>query len=146
MFRVYIDSAYTRDILGYPPGEGRTSVHTKADVSLLYRHMDAGYQSFFGRAFTENTMPANEQGLYMGISLRPHSACKLNAYADFYRFPWLKYRVEAPSGGRDYSLQLTYTPHKRLELYTRYSSEQKSLNGFPADSVLSALLPLPRQN
>lgn len=121
------------------------SVHAKADVSLLYRRIDASYQSFFGRAFTENTMPTNEQGLYMGISLRPHTLYKIDAYADFYRFPWLKYRVDAPSAGRDYSVQLTYCPHKRLEAYIRYRNEQKSRNGFGADSVLYAVWPASRQ-
>lgn len=89
-------------------------------------------------------MPTNEQGLYMGVSLRPHLFYKFDAYADFYRFPWLKYRVDAPSAGRDYSLQLTYQPHKQLEVYARYRNEQKSRNGFDDDSVIYAAWPIQR--
>ncbi|HEY1112023.1 MAG TPA: helix-hairpin-helix domain-containing protein [Chitinophagaceae bacterium] len=122
------------------------SVHPKADVSLLYRHIDAAYQSFAGRAFTENTMPTNEQGLYIGVSLRPHPFYKVDAHADFSRFPWLKYRVDAPSTGRDYSVQVAYQPHKQLEVYARYRFEQKSINSPGADSVLYAVMEVPRHN
>lgn len=121
------------------------SVHARADVSLLYRHIGAGYQSFSGRAFTENVSPTNEQGLYMGLCLRPHPQYKIDAYADFYRFPWLKYQVDAPSAGRDYSVQLSYQPSKQWEVYVRYRNEQKSRNAFGADSVLYVLRAFPRQ-
>jgi hypothetical protein len=122
------------------------SVHAKADVSLLYRNIGAAYQALSAKAFTENTTPTNEQGFYLGINLRPHPEYRIDGYADFYRFPWLKYRVNAPSAGRDYSLQLTYQPRRQVEVSARYRYEQKSRNGFDADSVLYAALPVARHN
>lgn len=122
------------------------SVHSKVDVSLLYRNIDAGFQSFSGRSFTENAMPTSEQGFYTGVSIRPSSVFKIDAYADFYRLPWLKYRIDAPSSGRDYSVQLTFHPQKRLEVFSRYRNEQKGLNGFGPDSVQYTLVPQFRQN
>lgn len=122
------------------------SVHPKADVSLLYRHINAAYQSFSGRAFTENTAPTNEQGFYMGISLRPHPLYKIDGYADFYRFPWVKYRVDAPSAGRNYSVQVAYQPRKHWEVYARYRHEQKSGNTLGADSTFYRVVVLPRHN
>lgn len=122
------------------------SVDAKADVSLLYRSIEAGYQSFSGKAFTENTMPTNEQGLYMGVSIRPKPSYRIEAYGDFYRFPWLKYGVEAPSTGRDYSVQLTWQPHKNLEIYARYHNDQKADSEPSADSVFDIPVYTTRHN
>jgi hypothetical protein len=47
------------------------SVDPKVDLSFLYRNIQKEYQSLFGNAFTENTMPVNEKGFYTGIAIRP---------------------------------------------------------------------------
>jgi hypothetical protein len=104
------------------------SLDAKADVSIVYRKISSAYQSVNANAFTENTYPVNENGLYTGLSVRPVASLQLNAYADVFRFPWLKYRVDAPSAGKDYLIQATYTPNKRVELYIRYSNEAKMIN------------------
>ncbi|MEO6315038.1 MAG: helix-hairpin-helix domain-containing protein [Chitinophagaceae bacterium] len=104
------------------------SVAANADVSLVYRKIDRAYQSVNANAFTENALPVNEQGLYMGIALRPLTSVRINAYADFFRFPWLRYRVDAPSYGRDFFIQLTGNPNKQVEIYARYKNEAKMIN------------------
>jgi hypothetical protein len=104
------------------------SVTPKVDVSILYRHLPASFQSLFGNAFTENTLPVNEAGMYMGFLIRPTTGWQVNAYADFYRFPFLKYRVSAPGQGWDYLAQVTFQPTKLTEVYLRYRSEGKPLN------------------
>jgi hypothetical protein len=122
------------------------SLHAQVDASLLYRNISRGYQAFSARAFTESAQPSNEEGLYMGLSVRPSALYRIDAYADFYRAPWLKFRVDAPGWGRDYSLQLTYKPHKQLEVYARYRHEVKSQNAQGLDSVFNIPMALPRQN
>lgn len=104
------------------------SAAPKVDVSLLYRHISQAYQSLYSNAFTENTAPTNESGIYIGVSIRPAAPWKFDAYADFYRFPWLKYNVDAPSQGQDYLLQATYQPAKKVQLYIRYKVESKAAN------------------
>ncbi len=95
-------------------------------MSFVYRNISPGYQSLYTNAFTESTFPTNEKGLYTGISIRPHSFWRLDAYADFYKFPWLRYLVDAPTIGVDYLAQLTYKPNKQLEVYARYRTETKA--------------------
>ena len=122
------------------------SVAAKADVSIVYRKIDRSYRSVNANAFTENTYPVNENGLYAGISLRPGNTLRLDAYADIFQFPWLKYRVDAPSSGKDFLVQLTYTPNKQVELYARYKSETKMINR-SADTLTTSILDLtPKQN
>jgi hypothetical protein len=122
------------------------SVDAKVDMSLLYRNISPQYQSLYTNAFTENTFPTNEKGMYAGISIRPNDFWRIDAYADFYKFPWLKYLVDAPSVGADYLLQATYRPDKQLEMYMRYRSETKSKNYNPAFLPLPPVVNKPKKN
>ncbi|HMG81833.1 MAG TPA: helix-hairpin-helix domain-containing protein [Ferruginibacter sp.] len=111
------------------------SVSNNVDVSLLYRNISEKYQSLYGNAFTENTSPTNEKGLYTGISIRPNNYWQISAYADVYKFPWLKYLVNAPSYGADYFVGITYTPSKQVEWYLNYRNGAKGKN-YNADSAM----------
>lgn len=122
------------------------SASSRVDLSLLYRNISRAYQSLYTSAFTESTYPNNEKGLYAGISIRPNNAFRIDAYADFYKFPWLRFRVDAPSTGSDYLIQLNYKPNKQLEIYTRYHSESKAINVNPDQLTLSPVIQQARKN
>lgn len=122
------------------------SVDQRVDLSLLYRSINKEYQAVNGNAFTENTFPSNESGTYAGISIRPTASLQLNAYADIYSFPWLKYLVDAPSFGRDFLIQLMYTPDKKTEFYSRYRNETKQGNTSGNNGVTNYLSLIPRQS
>ena len=92
------------------------------------RCIDKSFQSIYGNAFTENTMPTNEFGFYYGVSLKPHMIWRVDLYADLFSFPWLKYRLDAPSAGFAYLMQLTWKPDKLTEVYTRLRYRMKPLN------------------
>ena len=118
------------------------SVDPKVDISILYRNIQKEYQSLYGNAFTESTLPSNEKGIYTGIVIRPLSAWQLNAFADFFAFPWLRYRVDAPSNGYDYLLQANYQPNKQFEAYVRYRNKNKPIDAstdsamnYPVDEI-----------
>lgn len=95
------------------------SLDSRVDISFVYRRLAKEYQAMAASAFTENASPSNENGLYTGLSIRPAPCWKLDAFADIYQFPWLKYLVGAPSYGKEFFLQLTCTPDKKLEIQTR---------------------------
>lgn len=116
------------------------NLDANASMSFLYRKVHEGYQALYANAFTENANPSNESGFYSGITLKPASVIRIDAYADFFHFPWLKYRVDAPSTGHEYLLQLTYTPDKYTELYGRYKSEDKAVNFNPDDLPLNPVV------
>lgn len=102
---------------------------------LLYRYYDRRYQSFFGNAFSQSSTVQNEQGLYMGLQWSPVARWKLAAYADIFRFPWLKYGIDSPSTGLEYMVQADYSPGKSLSLYLRYKYKQKDKNRTPEDGT-----------
>jgi hypothetical protein len=104
------------------------SIDRNVDISLLQRNIAKRYQSISGNAFTENSLPTNEQGIYAGLSLRPLIGWKMDAYVDVFKFPWLKFSTDAPGYGNEYLLQSTFSPNKRVEIYIRYKKETKQLN------------------
>ena len=122
------------------------SAASNVDLSFVYRNISKGYQSLYSNAFTENTLPTNEKGFFSGITIKATDAWRIDGYVDVYRFPWLKFRVNAPSTGSDYLTQITYKPNKLFEIYTRFKSEKKGINFNPNDLTLSQVLAQPRQN
>lgn len=112
---------------------------------LLYRYYDKQYQAYFGNAFSQNSSIQNEQGLYMGIQFTPIPYWKLSAYADFFRFPWLKYGVSSPSSGQEYMLQADYTAGKNFSAYIRYKYMQKEKDLSVPDDNNIAVSPYSRQ-
>lgn len=96
------------------------SLSNNVDVSMVYRQFARAYQSLYANAFTASSKPANERGWYTGVSLKISPRWELAGYADLFTFPWLKYRVDAPSTGMDVLLLLTWRPSKQVETALRY--------------------------
>lgn len=95
---------------------------------VLCRYYDRRYQALFGNAFSQGSTVQNEQGVYMGLQWTPIARWRLSLYADLFRFPWLKYGIDTPSGGQEYMAQVDYTPHRNFSTYLRYKYRQKEKN------------------
>jgi hypothetical protein len=121
------------------------SLAPSMDVSVVHRQISRSYQSVYSNAFTENTKPTNEKGFFTGISLRPGAFVHIDAYADLFSFPWLKFRVDAPSKGKEYFVQFSFIPNKQVEISTRYRSESKDGNT-PANTTTSVVEYIIRRN
>jgi hypothetical protein len=104
------------------------SVDPKVDLAILQRTISSRYQAMYGNAFTENTKPGNERGCYAGISIRPANAWKLDAYADLFSFPWLKYNIDAPGNGIDLLAQASFAPGRHTGISTRLRYQRKPRN------------------
>lgn len=116
------------------------STNSRVDMSFLYRKISKGYNSLYSNAFTEGTNPNNESGFYTGLNITPTDELRIDAYADFYHFPWIKYRTDAPSSGNDYMIQVKYKPNKQVEIYTRYKTENKPINYNPYNAALNPVI------
>jgi hypothetical protein len=79
-------------------------------------------------AFTESTFPSNEKGLFAGISVKPNQRWRVDAYSDFYQFPWLRYLSSFSLYGKDFLLQISYQPDKKTIFLARLRSELKPIN------------------
>ncbi|OAV67752.1 Helix-hairpin-helix motif [Bacteroidales bacterium Barb6XT] len=112
---------------------------------LLHRSYDRHYQALYGNAFSQNSTVQNEQGIYTGFQIVPFARWKLSAYADLFRFPWLKYGTDAPSSGKEYMVQADYAHNSNTTAYVRYKYKQKEKNGQAKGSPTASILPYAQQ-
>jgi len=104
------------------------SLHPKLEWAFNLRSYDKDFHSFYGAAFGENSRNINERGIYNGLKYTPKKGLVLSAFYDNFRFPWLKYLVDAPSSGHDYLFRIGYQPNKKVNTYAQYHFEQKQKN------------------
>lgn len=103
-------------------------LHRRADLAILYRNFQRDYQSLNANPLSEGSNARNEEGFYMGLVIRPASRWEFAAYFDQFRFPWLRFQVDAPSGGYEYRARLTYEQRRRLRIYLEVRNESKDIN------------------
>ena len=90
--------------------------------------------------FQKKTGANNEQGIYMGLVLRPFNHWKIASYVDSYRHPWLLFRTDAPSKGLDYLTRITYYLKRKLEIYLQVRSEVKDVNFTDSEAVIDPII------
>ena len=100
----------------------------KADLAINYRKFDKDYQVLEANAFSEGTLPIDENAFYIGAEVRPNSEWKISAYQDIWKHEWLRYRVDAPSRGKEFLARLEYTKKRKFNAYVMYRLEQKQRN------------------
>ncbi len=98
------------------------------DLSILYRNFERDYQVLNSNSFGETAGTNNERGVYLGMIFRPYKGWSLNMYADIWRHPWLRFRRDAPSHGREYLLRLDYYEKRNFNFYAQYKFEEKFIN------------------
>ncbi len=98
------------------------------ELSMLYRYYARDFHTFYGSAFGESTRNINEQGFYTGIKIRPLPKWEITAYYDRFRFPWLRYLVDAPSHGEEYLVRLYFRPSRQSSFYAQMRYESKGRN------------------
>ncbi|MEO5582863.1 MAG: helix-hairpin-helix domain-containing protein [Saprospiraceae bacterium] len=114
------------------------SLDKKADIAILYRHLDQAYPALFSNAFSENTLASNETGLYIGTEIRASPRWKIGAYWDIWKHPWLRFGVQGPSIGNEQLIRITYSIRRRLEAYVQFRNKEREENS----SVKNPLHPL----
>lgn len=105
-------------------------------VTMLYRNFSRSYQSIYSAAVGEGSRNINEKGMYVGFVAKPIKYFTISAYIDQWKYPWLKYLVDAPSGGYDGLVQINYTPSRSVDMYFRYRDRSRSRNVSGTDDVI----------
>ncbi len=101
-------------------------------IATLYRKYDPDYISISPNAFAESAGIQNEEGIYIGIELRPVYAWKISFYGDIWKNRWLKYQIDRPSNGMEYFARIDYIIKRKLNLYMQYVYEVKERNYNPS--------------
>lgn len=104
------------------------NLHPRLTFSILYRNFQKNYQAFYAIPISEGGKAQNEEGIYLGALLHLGTKSDLRFYYDIFKFPWLRYRVNSPSYGNEFSMQYERRPSRHFSYYFRYQFEEKSLN------------------
>lgn len=107
---------------------GIFNLHPRLTFSLLYRNFARDYQVLYAVPFSEGSRAQNERGVYLGASLNLGSSSNIKVYYDMYSFDWLRYRVNAPSHGDEFSLLYENRTNRKVNFNIRYRLEHKMLN------------------
>jgi len=97
-------------------------------IAMVYRNYQKNYLNNFNAAFGESSNSTNEKGLYVGMVATPFNKITLSAYADMFKYEWLSYRVDAPSGGQEYSAQMVYNVSRRGDIILGYRNMINPMN------------------
>jgi hypothetical protein len=106
-----------------------TALSKNVSLVLLYRNYSKNYHSFYNQAISEGTEAVNERGLYSGLNLKFLKHWNLSCYADYFKFPWLRFQVSQPnSTGHEFLSRLTYSASNQFTAYLNYRLKQKQQN------------------
>lgn len=125
-----------------------SSLSKELDLSFLWRNYSKDFHSFYSNAFAESTVPKNEKGVYLGIQFKPNRNWRFNAYYDFFKFPWLRYRVYSPSEGYEWLARISYSPSKKIVGFIQIRTEEKERNSPNSEepSLPYLVIPLKKSN
>lgn len=98
----------------------------KVMVTLVGRIYPYRYHASYGSALGDSRNVTNEKGILVGTRWAINKTLSLDAYTDVVRFPWLRYRVSAPSNALDNSLAMTYANRQwKISARYRYRRQQR---------------------
>ncbi len=100
-------------------------LNDQLSFSMLFRHFDKNYHSYWSNTFTEGSSTNNETGIFFGTKILPVKFVTLSAYSDFYSSKWINYSTAGPSKGWDVFTQADFIFSSNFEFYIRYKNEEK---------------------
>ena len=114
------------------------SLSRSVSLALVNRSYAKDHHNFFARSLGESSEATNERGWYAGLNYTPSKKWAFSWYGDSFQFPWLKYRIDAPSNGYEMLVQGAYTPTKTFKILLRAKTERKQQNSdLKSDSSIS---------
>lgn len=122
------------------------SLGPKVEWALNLRNYQPNFHTFYGFSFAEGSRTINEKGIYNGLKYIIKRGLEVSAFYDSYSFPWLKYRVDAPSSGHDYQIRILFKPNKVFSQYIAFHKETKERNASDSKAVTHQLLQTNRNN
>ena len=104
-------------------------------LSITYRNYSPTYWNNHSAAAGRNSTNQNEEGALVCLQGGLPWDIKLNASADFFRFPNIKYGVDGASWGEEYRLGLSRSFSRRLRIVLQYSSHS-NLHNIPYNAYV----------
>jgi hypothetical protein len=87
-------------------------------------------------AFGDSGNGSNEEGLYAGMIFYPFSTIEINAYADIFKYPWMRFRRSSPSYGYDYMVDMRWSYSRYARLSARFRQKETSYD-ITSDTIIT---------
>jgi len=100
----------------------------RVDFALFHRYLSTKYQTVNGNVLAESSAVNNESGLFTGVVVRFDHEWSLRGYYDLWSHPWLRFGVDAPSGGYEGLVRLNYRKKRKFETYVQWRYKEKEQN------------------
>jgi hypothetical protein len=104
------------------------NIDPRFTLSVLHRYYGKEYQALNANAFGESSALANEQGVFVGFQAFLSSKFTLCSHADYFKFNWLHYRIDAPSDGFSLQTKLDFSLNQNFSAYARFRYKTKAIN------------------
>jgi hypothetical protein len=99
------------------------SLSRSIDATVLGRYYSQNFHSPYGKAFRENSASnSNERGIYIGTRISPLHCLYLDAYYDYFYFPW---HFGQPRAGHSWLVRANYQPTRTSLMYVQYKTATK---------------------
>lgn len=129
------------DANGYPALMNGASIFplSRLEITLAQRYYHPGYQSNYGKGFSENSRIENEEGFYLTTRFSPFKRVILAAYVDCFRFPWLLYATDMPSSGQEFCFQSFIKISGNVDETIKFKYKRKDDEGGAKQTLRSTL-------
>lgn len=108
-------------------------------VSMLGRKYDPAYVAMSSNAFSEGASTQNEEGIYLSTDFQLAKRIRFSGFMDVFRFPWLCYRVNAPSQGVEFAGELNATIGRngliKLQVKSKIREKNQTTSLLPTDPI-----------
>lgn len=98
----------------------QTDFNSDNSLSVAYHYGSASYHNFFANTIGQSSSPQNETGIVTNFQARLPLGIRMSASVDLFRYPWMRYRLYAPSAGADYRVRLTKSLTQNTMLVLQY--------------------------
>ncbi len=105
----------------------------QGSLVLIYRNYSPGYPGLHSSGFGERTDTRNEQGLYLGITLRPMADVAASLFVDNFAFPQRTATIPVPTQGHDVGLNMDVRFAATTDVSVRATMSRHQLMATGAD-------------
>lgn len=116
------------------------SLDPKLSVFVNQRYYQKNYWQFYAQGVGETSQVRNEKGIYSGMVYHPSRKINAMFYVDIFKFPWLRFRSDAPSHGVDFLTQFQYIWYKKGKATIRYRHRLRQENGGAESATSESML------
>lgn len=103
------------------------SLGSSMDIAMLYRNMGIKFRSLASNVFSESQESGNEKGFFFNLNYTPSPQHRFEIFADQFQHKWPTFGTPGKKIGNIYSIQYTYRPNKKTEVYGRIQLDNNSL-------------------